>query len=199
MKTPLTGKRIAILATDGFEQVELSVPRDWLIAAGAKVDIVSLRGGHIQGSHHMDKGDRFSVDRVITEVSAAEYDGLVLPGGVHNPDALRQDEHAVEFVRDFFASGTPVASICHGPWMLVEAGVLKGRTLTSWPSIRTDIQNAGGTWVDEDVHCDRGLVTSRKPNDLPAFCDKAIEEFAEGTHLPGSRGGDSSSIPLLPP
>ena len=199
MKTSLNGKRIAILATDGFEQVELTGPRDALKGAGAKVEIISLKGGEIRGMHHDEKGDLFSVDRTVTESSAEEFDGLVLPGGVHNPDALRMDERAVEFVRDFFASGTPVAAICHGPWMLVEAGVVKGRTLTSWPSIKTDIRNAGGNWVDEEVHCDRGLVTSRKPDDIPAFCDKMIEEFAEGSHLPGSRGKDMPSLPILPP
>lgn len=201
MKTSLSGKRIAILATDGFEQVELTEPRNSLLAAGAEVEIVSLKAGEIQGSHHAEKGDRFKVNRTVAEVCASDYDGLVLPGGVHNPDALRMDERAVDFVRDFFASGTPVAAICHGPWTLVEAGVVKGRTLTSWPSLKTDIRNAGGTWVDEEVHCDHGLVTSRKPDDLPAFCKKMIEEFVEGTHLPGSRGTgkDYSPPPLLPP
>jgi protease I len=199
MKTSLSGKRIAILATDGFEQVELTVPRDRLLAAGARVEIVSLNSGEIQGFHHFEKGDCFPVDRTVAEASAEEYDGLVLPGGVHNPDALRMNGQAVDFVHDFFASGTPVAAICHGPWMLVEARVVKGRALTSWPSLKTDIRNAGGTWVDEAVHCERGLVTSRKPDDLPAFCDKAIEEFAEGSHLPGSRGRDFPPLPILPP
>jgi len=198
MNTTLSGKRIAILATDGFEQVELSEPLDQLRAAGATVEIVSLKAGKIQGMHHAEKGDSFPVDRTVAEASAEDYDGLVLPGGVHNPDALRMDEKAVDFVRDFFASGTPVAAICHGPWMLVEADVVKGRTVTSWPSIKTDIRNAGGTWVDEEMHCDNGLVTSRKPDDLPAFCKKAIEEFAEGSHLPGSRERTASSLPLPP-
>jgi len=199
MKSNLSGKHIAILATDGFEQVELTEPREQLMAVGAKVDIVSIKSGEIQGFHHAEKGDCFPVDHVVTEVSAHDYDGLVLPGGVHNPDALRIDEHAVEFVRDFFASGTPVAAICHGPWTLVEAGVVKGRTLTSWPSLKTDIRNAGGTWVDEEVHCDRGLVTSRKPDDLPAFCSKAIEEFVEGPHIPGSTRKGGPPMPILPP
>jgi protease I len=143
---------------------------------------VSLESGEIQGFNHLDKGDTFPVDKAVAEASAAEYDGLVLPGGVANPDVLRTDKDAVQFVRSFFEAGKPVASICHGAWTLVEADVVKGRTLTSWPSIRTDIENAGGAWVDEEVHTDRGLVTSRKPADLPAFNAKIVEEFAEGRH-----------------
>jgi protease I len=178
----LNGKTIAILATDGFEQVELTKPRDALLKAGAKVHLVSLKKGEIQGVHHDEKGDRFEVDRVVKNVAADEYDGLVLPGGVFNPDALRLDEAAVEFVRSFFEQGKSVAAICHGPWTLIEAGVVAGRRMTSWPSVRTDLLNAGAEWVDEECVCDEGLVTSRKPDDLPAFCEKMVEEFAEGRH-----------------
>lgn len=178
----LTGKKIAILATDGFEQCELTEPKKALEEAGANVHLVSLVSGTIQGFHHADKGDTFEVDETVDGVSAKDYDGLVLPGGVHNPDSLRVNAKAVAFVRDFFDQGKPVAAICHGPWTLVEADVVEGRTLTSWPSLRTDIENARGFWVDEEVHVDEGLVTSRKPDDLPAFCAKVIEEFAEGKH-----------------
>ncbi len=183
MKThDLSGKIIAILATDGFEQVELTKPKQAIEEAGATTHIVSLESGKIRGFNHSDKADQFEVDRTVDSVSAEDYDGLLLPGGVHNPDSLRTDEKAVSFVRDFFTQGKPVAAICHGPWTLVEAGVVKGRTLTSWPSLKTDIKNAGGNWVDEECHVDQGLVTSRNPDDIPAFCAKAIEEFAEGIH-----------------
>jgi protease I len=178
----LDGKRIAFLATDGFEQVELTEPWKAVTSAGARPELVSLTPGRIQGMNHDKKGRKFDVDKTIDEVSAEEYAGLVLPGGVANPDTLRTVAVAVDFVRDFFKQAKPVAAICHGPWMLVEADVIYGRTLTSWPSLRTDISNAGGSWVDQDVVVDEGLVTSRKPDDLPAFCDKAIEEFAEGRH-----------------
>jgi protease I len=178
----LQGKKIAFLATDGVEQVEYTEPRKAVEQAGARADLVSLKPGQIQGFNHLDKGDTFPVDRAVSDASADDYDGLVLPGGVANPDVLRTDKDAVQFVRSFFEAGKPVASICHGAWTLVEADVVKGRTLTSWPSIRTDIENAGGAWVDEEVHTDRGLVTSRKPDDLPAFNAKIVEEFAEGTH-----------------
>jgi deglycase len=178
----LQGKKIAFLATDGVEQVEYTEPRKAIEHAGATAHLVSLEPGEIQGFNHLDKGDRFQVDVEVAKASADGYDGLVLPGGVANPDFLRANPDAVQFVRSFFDAGKPVASICHGAWTLVEAGVVKGRTLTSWPSIRTDIENAGGTWVDEEVHVDQGLVTSRKPDDLPAFCAKTIEEIAEGVH-----------------
>lgn len=179
----LTGKKIAILATDGFEQVELTRPRAAIEEAGASVHIVSLESGSIQGFHHAEKGDSFEVDKTLSEVEAEDYHGLVLPGGVHNPDALRMNRDAVAFVREFFAQHKPVAAICHGPWLLVEADVVRDRTLTSWPSLKTDIRNAGGEWVDEEVHCDEALVTSRRPDDLEAFCAKAVEEFAEGKHV----------------
>jgi protease I len=178
----LQDRKIAFLATDGVEQIEYTEPRKAVEAAGATAHLVALEPGQIQGFNHLDKGDTFPVDKAVSEASADEYDGLVLPGGVANPDALRADKDAVQFVRAFFEAGKPVASICHGAWTLVEADVVKGRTLTSWPSIRTDIENAGGTWVDAEVHTDRGLVTSRKPADLPAFNAKLIEEFAEGVH-----------------
>jgi protease I len=178
----LQGKKVAFLATDGVEQIEYTEPRKAIEQAGATAHLVSPKGGEIQGFNHLDKGDRFPVDVEVSKASTDDYDGLVLPGGVANPDFLRTDQDAVRFVRSFFDAGKPVASICHGAWTLVEAGVVKGRTLTSWPSIRTDIENAGGTWVDEEVHVDQGLVTSRKPDDLPAFCAKTIEEIAEGVH-----------------
>ena len=182
MKNNLNGKKIAFLVTDGFEQSEFTRPWDAIKAAGAMVELVSLKSGSVQGMNHDEKGDVFEVNKTLDQVKAVDYDGLVLPGGVANPDALRMDQKAVQFVKDFFKDQKPVAAICHGPWMLVEAGVLKGRTVTSWPSLKTDIINAGGKWVDEDVHTDMGLVTSRKPDDLDAFCRKAVEEFAEGKH-----------------
>lgn len=182
MTEKLNGKTIAFLATDGFEQVELTKPWEAIEKAGAQVHLVSLKSGKIQGVHHDEKGDKFDVDKTVSEVKASDYDGLVLPGGVFNPDALRMDDEAVRFVRDFFEQSKPVAAICHGPWTLIDAEVVRGRKMTSWPSLKTDLINAGAEWVDEQCVCDNGLVTSRNPDDLPAFCDKAIEEFAEGAH-----------------
>lgn len=182
MKNALKGKRIAILATDGFEQVELTRPLEACSEAGATVEIVSIKATDIQGVHHDEKGDKFKVDRTVGNASVDDYDGLVLPGGVFNPDALRTDEEAVAFIKSFFSQGKPVAAICHGPWTLIEADVVRDRTVTSWPSLKTDLINAGATWVDEEVVCDNGLVTSRNPDDLDAFCEKAVEEFAEGRH-----------------
>ena len=182
MPQDLNGKRIAFLAADGVEQIELTKPWEAIKGAGADVQLISIKSGEIQGVNHMDKGDTFKVDRVVSDANANDFDGLVLPGGVANPDFLRTNDDAVKFVREFFNQGKPVAAICHGPWTLVEAGVVQGKTLTSWPSIQTDIRNAGGNWVDEEVHVDNGLVTSRKPDDLDAFCAKAIEELAEGRH-----------------
>jgi protease I len=178
----LDGKRIAILATDGVEQVELTEPLEAVRAEGADVDLISLKKGEFQGFNHLDKGDTFTADKAVKDASADDYDGLVLPGGVANPDFLRSDEDAMRFVRSFVEDKKPVGAICHGPWTLVEADVIKGRTLTSWPSLQTDIRNAGATWVDEEVHVDQGLVTSRKPDDLPAFNAKVVEEVAEGRH-----------------
>jgi protease I len=174
----LNGKRIAFLATDMVEQVELTEPWKAVEQAGAAPELVSLKESDIQGFNHYDKADRFPVDRTVDEASADDYDGLVLPGGVGNPDTLRMNEHAVAFVRAFVESGKPVAVICHGPWTLVEADVVRGRTLTSFPSVRTDIRNAGGNWVDEEVVVDGGLISSRKPDDLPAFCTALVEELA---------------------
>ena len=178
----IQGKRIAFLATDGVEQVELTDPWKAVEDAGGTPELVSIKSGKIQGMNHDERADTFSVDKLIGAVSAEDYDGLVLPGGVANPDTLRANEEAVDFVRDFFKQQKPVAAICHGPWMLVEADVVEGRTLTSYPSIKTDVRNAGGNWVDKEVVVDEGLVTSRSPHDLPAFIAKMIEEFAEGRH-----------------
>jgi protease I len=189
MQHNLEGKRIAFLATDGVEQSELEKPWHEIQKAGAKVQLLSVHDGAIQAVRHMDKGDTFEVDRLVADADASDYDGLVLPGGVANPDTLRANDKAVRFVRQFFEQSKPVAAICHGPWTLIEAGVVRGRTITSWPSLKTDVKNAGGQWVDEEVHVDQGLVTSRKPDDLPAFCAKAIEEFAEGPHTRRQQAG----------
>ncbi|UJW29335.1 type 1 glutamine amidotransferase [Saccharothrix sp. AJ9571] len=183
MGSTLTGRAVAMLAADGVEQVELVEPRKAVEAEGATVTLVSLSPGEIQAMNSdLDPADKFPVDRVVSETSAAEFDALILPGGTINPDKLRMDESAVGFVRDFFAAGKPVGVICHGPITLIEAGVAKGRTLTSYPSIRTDLRNAGANVVDQEVVNDNGLVSSRNPDDLPAFCAKIVEEFAEGKH-----------------
>jgi len=182
MANQLENKKVAFVATDGVEQVELTDPWKAVESEGGSPELISIEAGEIQGFNHLDKADRFSVDRTAKEAKAEEYDALVLPGGVANPDRLRTDSDVVGFIRDFFEAGKPVAVICHGPWTLVEAGVVRGRTLTSWPSLQTDIRNAGGNWVDEEVHVDNGLVTSRKPDDLPAFCAKLVEEICEGVH-----------------
>jgi protease I len=178
----LEGKKIAILATDGVEQVELTEPRKALDEAGAETTLVSLKEGAILGFNHLDHGDTFDVEQTIDEASADDYDAVLIPGGVANGDFLRADEQACAFVAAFAGQKKPIASICHGPWILVETGIVKGRTITSWPSLKTDVRNAGGTWVDEEVHVDSGLTTSRKPDDIPAFNAKMIEEFAEGPH-----------------
>jgi protease I len=182
MANELQGKRIAFIATDGVEQVELTEPWKAVEQAGAEPQLLSIKAGEIQGMNHMDKGDTFPVDKLVSDADPTDYDGLVLPGGVANPDFLRMNDDAVRWVRTFFEQGKPVGVICHGPWTLVEADLVRGRTLTSWPSLRTDIRNAGGTWVDEECVVDRGLVTSRKPDDLPAFTAKIVEEFGEGVH-----------------
>jgi protease I len=178
----LQGKKVAILAADMVEQVELVEPRRALEDAGAQTELISIHPGEIQGFNHFDPADKHKVDRTVEEVQASDYDALFVPGGVGNPDQLRGDENAVSFVRDFFEAAKPVAVICHGPWILVEADVVRGRKLTSWPTLQTDIRNAGGNWVDQEVVVDQGLVTSRKPDDIPAFNDKMIEEFCEGRH-----------------
>jgi protease I len=178
----LKGKKVAIVAADMVEQVELVEPRKALDEAGAETTLISIKPGTIQGFNHFDPADKIPVDTTIEEVDASEFDALLIPGGVGNPDQLRGDENVVQFVQRFFAEGKPVAAICHGPWVLVEAGVVRGRKLTSWPTLQTDIRNAGGNWVDEQVVVDQGLVTSRKPDDLPAFNAKLLEEIAEGKH-----------------
>ena len=178
----LQGKKVAIIAADMFEQVELVEPRKALDEAGATTEVISLKPGQIQGFNHYDKADKVKVDKTIEEVEASDYDALKIPGGVGNPDQLRTDENVVRFLQDFYESGKPIAAICHGPWVLVESGIVRGRKLTSWPSLQTDIRNAGGEWVDEKVVVDQGIVTSRKPDDIPAFNKKMIEEFAEGRH-----------------
>jgi protease I len=182
MATSIKGKRVAFLAADGVEEVEYTQPRQAVEAAGGTAELISIKDGEIQAVQHLDKAGTYPVAKQAKDATAEEYDALVLPGGVANPDFLRTDPDAVRFVRDFFTAGKPVAAICHGPWTLIEAGVVDGRTLTSWPSLRTDLANAGATWVDEQVFVDDGLVTSRRPDDLPAFCDKLLEEIAEGIH-----------------
>jgi protease I len=183
MADKLQGKRVAFLvAPEGAEQVELTEPWKAVEQAGGTPELLSTEDGEVQAFNHLDKGDTFTVDRTVGDASASDYDALVLPGGVANPDMLRTDEDAVAFIRAFFEEAKPVGVICHGPWTLVEADVLKGRTITSWPSLQTDIRNAGGRWVDEEVVVDEGLVSSRKPDDLPAFCAKIVEEFCEGKH-----------------
>jgi protease I len=178
----LKGKRVAVLAADMFERIELEEPRKALDDAGATTEIVSLREGEIQGFDHFVPKSKLKVDRTVEEASADDYDALLVPGGVGNPDQLRADENAVRFVREFVEAGKPLAVICHGPWVLVEAGAARGLTLTSWPSLQTDIRNAGGDWVDKEVVVDQGIVTSRRPDDIPAFNEKMIEEFGEGRH-----------------
>lgn len=182
MAGKLEGKKVAIVVTDGFEQVELTEPKKALEREGATTEIVSPKEGKVQGFHHDKKGDAFDVDAPVAVAKVDEYDALLLPGGVHNPDALRMNPEVVGFVKAFFDAGKPVAAICHGPWTLIEAGVVEGRKMTSWPSLKTDLTNAGAEWVDAQVVTDEGLVTSRKPDDIPAFNKKIVEEFAEGLH-----------------
>jgi protease I len=183
MADRLEGKRVAFLvAPEGIEQVELTEPWKAVEHAGGTPELISLQEGEVQAFNHLDKADTFPVDRTVEQADASDYAGLVLPGGVANPDILRTDERAVAFARAFFEQAKPVAVICHGPWTLVEADVVRGRTITSWPSLKTDLRNAGANWVDEEVVVDEGLVSSRKPDDLPAFCAKLVEELAEGEH-----------------
>lgn len=182
MSNQLKNKKIAILVADGFEQVEMTKPRQALEQAGAKTHLISPKAGKVQGWNHFDKGDEFSVDVVLDEADSRNYDALLLPGGVANPDQLRTQQKAVQFVRSFFEAGKPVGAICHGLWTLIEANVVQARTVTSWPSLKTDLRNAGANWVDREVVVDEGLVTSRNPHDLPAFINKMMEEIAEGRH-----------------
>jgi protease I len=178
----LNGKRVAILVAEGFEQSEMVQPRTALEAAGAETLIVSPANDEVQGWNHFNKADFFNVDIALEDADADEFDALLLPGGVANPDQLRTEPKAVQFVKRFADSGKPIGVICHGPWTLIEAGAVKGRTITSWPSLKTDLLNAGAKWVDQEVVVDRGLVSSRKPADIPAFTRKLIEEIGEGTH-----------------
>jgi len=184
MKDDLKGKRVAILVADGFEQVEMTGPRKALEEAGATAEIISPAQGQVQGWNHHEKAEKFRVDVALEAAKSDNYDALLLPGGVMNPDQLRTIPKAVEFVRSFFKGGKPVAAICHGPWMLAEADVLQGRVVTSWPSVKTDLRNAGAQWLDMEVVTDHGLVTSRKPDDIPAFNRKMIEEFMAGAPVP---------------
>jgi protease I len=182
MADELKGKKVAFLFTEGAEQVEVTEPLEAVKKAGAETEIVSLEKGEVEMWNHFDKGDKITAEKAVSDADASDYDALVLPGGVANPDLLRVDENAVKFVRSFVEQDKPVGAICHGPWLLAETGIAKGRRVTSWPSIQTDLKNAGADWVDEEVVVDNGLVTSRKPDDLPAFCAKIVEEFAEGKH-----------------
>jgi protease I len=185
MAKELSGKKIAVLATDGFEQSELTLPRRALTEAGATVHVIAPHGGTIQGVRHDEKGEAVKVDKTLDDVRPEQYDALVLPGGVANPDTLRTEPKAVNFVRAFFTANKPVGAICHGPWTLIEADAVRGRRVTSWPSLKTDLKNAGAEWVDQEVVVDHGLVTSRKPDDIPAFNKKLIEEISEGRHEHG--------------
>ncbi len=194
MASELEGQKIAILAADGVEQVELEQPRDAVENAGARTELLSLESGRIQAMNSdINPADSFEVDKVVGDASVGDYDGLIVPGGAVNPDNLRMDPDAVSFVQEFFKTGKPVGVICHGPWILVEADVARGRTLTSYPSIRTDLRNAGANVIDQEVVTDQGLVTSRSPDDLPAFCSKIVEEFAEGEHQVHDEGATAAA------
>jgi protease I len=183
MEGNLTNKKVAILVADGFEQIEMTDPRRALEHAGAMVTLISPNPSTVKGWQHTDRGDRFDIDMTLKHASASDFDALMLPGGVMNPDTLRMDADAIAFIKEFARTGKPIAAICHGPWTLIEAGIAKGRVMTSWPSLKTDLKNAGATWVDQAVVVDNGLVTSRNPDDIPAFNDKMIEEISEGIHM----------------
>ncbi|MHB1467635.1 MAG: type 1 glutamine amidotransferase domain-containing protein [Solirubrobacteraceae bacterium] len=194
MASDLNGKRVAFLvAQEGVEEVELTEPWKAIERSGGTPELVAPQEGEVQAFNHLDKSSTYTVDKSLADAHPGDYDGVVLPGGVANPDQLRTDERAVAFLKDFFAAGKPVGVICHGPWTLVEADLVRGRTLTSWPSLQTDIRNAGGTWVDEEVVVDQGLVSSRKPDDLEAFCAKIVEEFAEGRHEVAQAGATAGN------
>ncbi|MEO7724289.1 MAG: type 1 glutamine amidotransferase domain-containing protein [Chthoniobacterales bacterium] len=195
MAEKLDGKKVAILVTDGFEQVEMTKPREALNEAGAETKIVSIKSGKIQGVNHDEKGDQFDVDLTLDEARADDFDALLIPGGLMNPDAMRQEERAIEFVRGFFEAGKPVAVICHGPQVLINADLVRGRTMTSWPALKVDMKNAGANWIDEEVVVDNGLVSSRNPDDIPAFNRKMIEEFARGRQT-GMRPPDEVGAPI---
>ena len=179
MAEELKGMRVAFVAAPAFERVELTEPWKAIVEAGGGPELISIQEGEIYSMDHHDKSQTFKVDHTIDQADPNDYDALMLPGGVSNPDQLRMNQDAVAFIRSFFDAGKPVAVICHGPWTLIEADVVRGRTLTSWPSVQTDIRNAGGTWVDEEVHVEDGLVSSRKPDDLPAFCRAMVEAFSQ--------------------
>lgn len=195
MANDLSGKRVAILATDGFEQVELTEPMKALKQAGARAEVVAPKSGEIQGFNHHDKGQTIPVDHTLEQVQGEDFDALVLPGGVINPDALRLEPAAIDFIRHFVEASKPIAAICHGPWTLINAGGVKGRRMTSWPSLEADLRNAGADWMDRSVVVDRGMVTSRKPEDLPDFCAAMVEEISEGPHMrqAGGRVGSEQS------
>ncbi len=193
MANELHGRKIAfLLAQEGVEEVELTKPWEAVEQAGATPVLIAPESGEVQAFQHLDKAEKFAVDETLEQANPEEYDGVVLPGGVANPDQLRTEPKAVEFLQRFFAEGKPVGVICHGPWTLVEADLVRGRTITSWPSLQTDIRNAGGNWVDEEVVVDEGLVSSRNPDDLPAFCAKIVEEFAEGEHAVAQAGATAA-------
>ncbi|HEY4917183.1 MAG TPA: type 1 glutamine amidotransferase domain-containing protein [Solirubrobacteraceae bacterium] len=194
MSSDLSGKRIAFLvAQEGVEEVELTEPWKAVEKAGGTPELIAPEKGEVQAMNHLDKGASFKVDRTLADAEPEDYDGVVLPGGVANPDQLRTEESAISFLQKLFAEGKPVGVICHGPWTLVEADLVRERTITSWPSLKTDIRNAGGTWVDEEVVVDEGLVSSRNPDDLPAFCAKIVEEFAEGKHEVAAAGATAGA------
>lgn len=192
MAEDLSGKKVAFIATEGVEEVELTEPRKAVEDAGGTVELLSIEEGEIQAMNHIDKSGTYAVDGLVADASADDYDGVVLPGGVVNPDNLRADESVITFLQEFAKTGKPIAAICHGPWTLVEADLVRDRTLTSYPSIKTDIVNAGGNWVDEEVVCDQALVTSRNPDDLPAFNAKLVEEIAEGEHEVADAGATAA-------
>ena len=193
MADKLNGKKVAFIATEGVEQVELTEPWKAVEQAGGQPELISIEPGKVQAWKHFDKGDKFDVDKTIEEVQPDEYDALVLPGGVANPDQLRTDENVVSFIREFYESGKPIGVICHGPWTMIEADVVRGKKITSWPSLQTDLRNAGARWVDQECVVDEGLVSSRKPDDLPAFCAKIVEEFAEGRHEQQARSAGAGA------